>query len=508
MRRGSRALLSLATAALIGAALPGAALGQAGAPAASAKASPKGEQPGDKAKDGKGAAAKPGDAKGAASALPPGHPPTDTLPSGHPPVPAEAGDDDDGEEAPNPHGGGGNPHGGDPRFYQAPPDGTVDDAALPVGTLVVSLRDSQDRPIPHAKFALSELFNTVAKGEKPERITEREVGDDGTARFDNLTIGTSTTYGVSSGRAGGRYGLPRFPLNDKAGKRAVLHVFDTSPNIEELSAGMQGVVYVSLKEEVIQVEQLLSVFNLGEVAWVPDVAFKLPAGFKAFNKQEAMNEARIEEVKDHGAALRGTFGPGRNDMDFRYQVPLDGSEKQTITIELPPRVAQMRVMAESSRSMVLKVQGFPDAQKIKREGKNLLITERQVSRAESGQQLIEITLSGLPVPGPGRWIAAVLAVVAVASGIAYVVRRRDDSEIDDDTRNDLIEAREALLLEIVALERAHKSGEIGPKTYARLRPSLLDALARIVTQLDEARDARSAGSQKRRREASAAGEAS
>jgi hypothetical protein len=507
VRRGSRALLSLATAALIGAALPGAALGQAGAPAPSAKVALKGEKPGDKAKDDKAAAAKPGDPGGAASALPPGHPPTDALPSGHPPVPEEAGDDD-GEDAPNPHGSP-NPHGGgDPRFYQAPPDGTVDDPTLPVGTLVVSLRDSQDRPIPHARFALSELFNTVAKGEKPERITEREVGDDGTARFDNLIIGTSTTYSVSSARAGGRYGLPRFPLNDKAGKRAVLHVFDASPNIEELSAGMQGVAYVSLKEDVIQVEQLLSVFNLGEIAWVPDVAFKLPSGFKAFNKQEGVNEARIEEVKDHGAALRGTFGPGRNDIDFRYQVPLDGNEKQTIVIELPPRVAQMRVMAESSRSMALKVQGFPDAQKIKREGKNLLITERQVSRSESGQQLIEITLSGLPVPGPGRWIAAVLAVVAVGAGIAYVVRRRDDSEIDDDTRNDLIEAREALLSEIVALERAYKSGEIGPKTYARLRPSLLDALARIVSQLDEARDARSAGSPKRRREASAAGEAS
>ena len=505
MRRGSRALLSLATAALIGATLPGAALGQAGAPAASAKASPKGEKPADKTKNDKGAAAaKPGDPRAAASALPPGHPPTDALPSGHPPVPDEAGEDD-GEDAPNPHGGS-NPHGGDPRFYQAPPDGTVDDPTLPVGIIVVSLRDSQDRPIPHAKFALSELFNTVAQGEKPERITDREVGDDGTARIDNLTVGTSTTYSVSSARAGGRYRLPRFPLNDKAGKRAVLHVFDASPNIEELSAGMQGVVYVSLKEGVIQVEQLLSVFNLGDVAWVPDVAFKLPPGFKAFNKQEAMTEARIEEVKDHGAALRGTFGPGRNDMDFRYQVPLEGNEKQTVTIELPPRVAQMRVMAESSRSMVLKVQGFPEAQKVKRDGKNLLVTERQVSRSESGQQLLEITLSGLPVPGPGRWIAAVLAVIALASGIAYVVRRRDDGEIDDDTRNDLIEAREALLSEIVALERAHRSGEIGPKTYARLRPSLLDALARIVSQLDVARDAKA--SVKRRREPTPAGEAS
>jgi hypothetical protein len=501
VRRVSTALLSLATAALIGAAIPGAALGQAGAPAASAKAPPKAAKPGDKPADAKGATP-PAAPSGAASALPPGHPDTGALPSGHPAVPDEAGDDED--EAPNPHGGA-NGHGADPRFYQPPPDGSQDDPTLPVGTLVVSLRDSQDRPIPHAKFSLSELFNTVAKGEKPERITEREVGDDGTARIDNLTVGTSTTYRVSSARAGGHYGIARFPLNDKTGKRAVLHVFDTSSNIEELSAGMQGVVYVSLKEDVIQVEQLISVFNLGEVAWVPDVAFKLPAGFKAFNKQESTNEARLEEVKDHGAALRGTYGPGRNDMDFRYQVPLDGNEKQTILVELPPRVAQMRVMAESSRSMALKVASFPDPQKVSREGKRLLVTERQFARSESGAQMVEITLTGLPVQGPGRWIAVLLAIVAGVSGIVYVVRHRDEGEIDDDTRTDLIEAREALLSEMVALERAHASGEIGPKTYARVRASLLDALARIVSQLDAARDARAAGNKRRREPRPAAG---
>jgi hypothetical protein len=500
VRRASRALLSLAAATLIGAAMPGAALGQAGAPASSAKAA----RPGDKAKDPK--AAPSASPTITPSALPPGHPPTDALPSGHPPVPDEAGGDDDEEPAPNPHGGA-NGHGADPRFYQPPPDGSQDDSSLPVGTVIVSLRDSQDRPIPHAKFSLNELFSTVAKGDKPERITEREVGDDGTVRIDNLIIGTGTTYKVSSARAGGHYGTARFALNDKAGKRVVLHVFDASSNIEELSAGMQGVVYVSLKEDVIQVEQLLSVFNLGEVAWVPDVAFKLPAGFKAFNKQETPSEARIEEVKDHGAALRGTFGPGRNDMDFRYQVPLDGNDKQTVTIELPPRVAQMRVMAESSRSMALKVANFPDPQKITREGKRLLVTERQVSRSESGQQTVEITLTGLPVQGPGRWIAVLLAVIAGVSGIVYVVRHRDEGEVDDDTRNDLIEAREALLAEMVALERAHAKGDIGPKSYARVRASLLDALARIVAQLDAARDARTAGT-KRRRDPRPAGEAS
>jgi hypothetical protein len=62
-----------------------------------------------------------------------------------------------------------------------------------------------------------------------------------------------------------------------------------------------------------------------------------------------------------------------------------------------------------------------------------------------------------------------------------------EGALDDDTRADLVEAREALLDEIVALERAHKKGDVGPKTYARVRASLLDALARIVNKLEQGR---------------------
>ena len=46
--------------------------------------------------------------------------------------------------------------------------------------------------------------------------------------------------------------------------------------------------------------------------------------------------------------------------------------------------------------------------------------------------------------------------------------------------------RDAVLGEIVALERAHQNGEVGPKTYARVRPALIDALARIVALIEAA----------------------
>jgi hypothetical protein len=305
-------------------------------------------------------------------------------------------------------------------------------------------------------------------------------------------VGTGHSYRVTTTRGPATYGLPPFGLGDKAGKRVTVHSYDTSPSIEAVAVAMQGIVYVSLREDAIQVEQLLSVYNLGAVAWTPDVSFDLPRGWKAFNKQDDMGDARIEEVANVGAALRGTFAPGRHDLDFRYQVPLDDRETQTLRIRLPPRVAQARVMAEASKTMGLKVSGFPDAQRTEgRDGKRLLVTEHQATRSEGGVPELEITLTGLPTPGQGRWVAVVLAALALAGGLYYVAQR-GDAPIDEDARGDLLEAREALLGELVTLERAFKSGEVGPKTYQRVRAALVDALARIVHMLDEAKQASAA----------------
>lgn len=220
---------------------------------------------------------------------------------------------------------------------------------------------------------------------------------------------------------------------------------------------------------------------------MPNVTVALPEGFKAFNKPDNAEEGvHFAEVKDTGAVLRGTVGPGRHDATFRYQVPLENSEKQTISIGLPPRVAQARVMIEASRKMGVEVPGFPPAQRDQnRDGKRILVTGKQVSREEGGLRRLEITITGLPTQGYGRWVAVVLAVTALAGGGAFMyMRRGKEDELDEETREDLLEARDALLDEIAELERAHRRGDVGPKTYRRIKNALLDSLARIVAMVE------------------------
>jgi 2-keto-4-pentenoate hydratase/2-oxohepta-3-ene-1,7-dioic acid hydratase in catechol pathway len=409
-------------------------------------------------------------------ALPPGHPPVgEALPAGHPPVNGNDSGDEDDDAPPNPHAGRGG-HAADPRFFTPPEDTAADDPSLPPGTIVVTIKDAKDAPVPHAPITLGVLHASVAKGESDEHLAHD--GDEGgSARFDHLAFGPGHTYRVSTTRGPAQFSEMPFALSDRGGKRVTLHSYEVSGSLDDLRVYMKGEVDVALREGDIVVEQPIGVLNIGEVAWVANAPIALPKGFKAFNKQESMDDTRVEEVPGSGAAIQGTFPPGQRGLHFRYQVPLDGEATQTMHVGLPPRMMQVRVIAEASRAMTLAVAGFPPAQRVEgRDGKKYLITEQQPSQAMPDISSLAITLSGLPTQGPGRWIAVALAVLVFGAGIFYVLQSADGA-VDGDARQDLIEAREALLDEIVALERAHKSGEVGPKTYDRVHAALLDARA-------------------------------
>jgi hypothetical protein len=248
---------------------------------------------------------------------------------------------------------------------------------------------------------------------------------------------------------------------------------------------MRSAMMLSLREDAIQVEQLISVLNMGKVAWLADAPIRLPAGFKAFNKQDTGEDAHLEQTGSEGATIRGTFPPGQRDLVFSYQVPLEGNATQSLSLRLPQRTLAARVLAEASRSMGLQVKGFPPAKPTEgRDGKRLLLTDL-AARAQGEASALDITLTGLPTQGPGRWIAVALAVAALVAGVSHFVQA-PSGLADEDAQRDLAEAREALLGELVALERAHKSGDVGPKTYDRVRASLLDALSRIVSMIESA----------------------
>jgi hypothetical protein len=414
-------------------------------------------------------------AKGAASAapLPSGRPPTsradnEGLPPGHPPARSSAS-------------GGHSPE-------TLPEDTSERDETLPPGTIVVEIRDRADTPVPRADVTLGILQQSVAKGESRRRTTQK-ADDDGVTRFENLERGAGVAYRISvpwpndDGGENATYAAPPFQLDLHRGQRVRLHVYPVTSRVENTFLGMQGILYLELKDDVVQVDELFEVFNLGAMTWVPNnLVIELPRGFKAFNSQREMSDTGFDMVADRGAKMRGTFGPGQHQVQFRYQVPYEGDESMKIALSLPPRVIRMRVIAEASKTMTLHVADFPNAvSDANQRGQRVLLTERQARPGESPMSRVSVTLDNIPTEGSARWITVAITAGTLAFGV-YIAREQEKIKITG-TRageKDTERARARLVAEIAALDTAARAGEIGPQAHARIRQALIDSLARVM----------------------------
>jgi hypothetical protein len=377
--------------------------------------------------------------------------PTGPMPPGHPPIGATP----DGMQAAPGEGG-------------QIPDSVMMAGDLPPGTIEARIVDESDRPLAGVEARLGILRQTVAEGEERTHRTAI-TGADGIVRFERLETGSDHTYRVTVRREPAEYASAPFNLTRETGARALLHVYPATSDISQAVVGFSGVVVVEPRDDVFQFQVMFRVFNMGRVTWVPnEVTLAMPAGFKAFTPQESMTDARF--VADDGRVkLLGTFSPGEQDVSFTFQVPNDHDENVEFRLGMPPHVAEIRVVAEAARDPA-QMTPSPGGQRVLRAG-------RRIRAGEPPLQQLTLRLTGVPTPGPGRYIAALLAAAAALIGLASAVARpeHDRRALERDTE----QARRLLLDELVALEKAKRADQVGPRTYDATRRTLLDALARL-----------------------------
>jgi hypothetical protein len=134
--------------------------------------------------------------------------------------------------------------------------------------------------------------------------------------------------------------------------------------------------------------------------------------------------------------------------------------------------------------MKLDVDGFePPQSATNQTGERVLVTRRVMQR---GAELkgFNVLLTGLPTPGPGRWNAVLLAGALALAGVGsardwFTARVKAHRQI---AIQDVTQAREILLAELVELEAAREAEQIGPGAYDQARRILVDSLARIGAQ--------------------------
>jgi hypothetical protein len=424
--------------------------------------------------------------------LPPGHPDTN-LPPGHPDVTADETDDGSDDLPPgHPRPSAPSPT---PKEAALPEDTSDVDKALPAGSIVVEIRDRFDKPMPHVDVTMGILRNTVAKGESRSR-TIRQTDDSGNIHFDGLDAGAGVAYritvpwGDNGGGEVATYAAFPFQLDLHNGQRVRVHVYPVTGRIEEAMVGMDATVVVELKDDALQMTERFQVYNFGAVTWVPkDITINLPPGFKAFNAQKEMSDTGFDEAPQKGAKMRGTFTPGQHDTVFRYQIPYGGEESVDFSLSLPPHVARMRVIAEANKDMALRVTDFPASQRDRSQtGQSVLVTQRELKAGDQPMKRARIMLDNIPTEGSTKWVAVGISAITIATGLYVAFEQEKEKRAQLKTAKgkktredqDTERARNRLVAEIASLDRAHASGEVGPKAYARIREALIDALARLM----------------------------
>ncbi len=388
----------------------------------------------------------------------------DALPANHPAVQG------------NPHGNAA-AQGGIPGMFRAPKDSEVDDPSLPVGSIAVDLRDADDKPVRGELITLGELINSIANGDSRKHF-QATTDDSGRVAFTNLDIASNIAYRVSSGYEGGSFGATPFQIPQGKAIHVVLHVYQVVHDIRDALIVSEAAVAAEMKDDRIQIEEALTLYNLGKTAWQPDdVSMALPADEKAFGAQPSMTGQGVDEASG-AAKLHGTFPPGQTSIQFRWQLPWSSEKDVDFDVGMPPHTAIARVILAASGEVKLSAGGFPPAEPRKNnQGQSFLVTEKQVRPDEGSLKSLSISIRDLPVPGPGRLVATALAAFGVVLGIILTALGGRHQKGGSPTQQ-----KARILEELLVLEEARAADEVGPHTYEKARRGLIDALANVLTR--------------------------
>jgi hypothetical protein len=412
--------------------------------------------------------------KDAAGAFPDGHPPTNApaLPAGHPPTVPQlpAG------HAPVGSSTAGASSAAQPQVTSAGAAAapmTGDAADLPAGTLEIIVRDPAGAPYANGEIVLGVMANMGGRTEQRAKTNAQ-----GVYTFRGLSVGSKQAYRVNVTFEGAKFSSNPFRISETSGYRAEIALKPVTHS-DKLVFGLVGQTIVEFKDDRLHIVQSLRLANAGnDVFALPQdgMVVPLPEGFTAFQWQDQMTDQRATEMAGKGFRLAGSLPPGNVTLAWAFDLPRAGDGLR-FPVEMPFRTYTYRVIAEAPKGLKLRVGGFPEAEEVRDQGRDLLFTQLRRSPPEAPISPLSIRIEGIPGPGPGRWVAVVLALLAVTIGLSRAFVRADDST----ERRALIGARKKELLEAAKrLEAERKREEIGPEFHTRKMDEITTELALLL----------------------------
>lgn len=413
-------------------------------------------------------------AEGAAEGLPPGHPPLgqpapqaegqgEQLPPGHPPMP-QGGQRGDVAQVLSPA-----------QLASAEPS-----AEVPAGTIRVTVVDPEGRPVADAAVDVG----TLAQGGDRARHNARTDAS-GVASFADLATGSGQAYRVNVPHAGATYSSNPFQLPNDQGYDVRITRLPVTREDRFVFFHVFRVIF-ELRDDRLHVIHQAELTNAGRETYVfpaAGVRGSLPEGALSFQFQRVMSDQRVEQDGD-AYVMRGSLPPGTVQLAWAYDLPVD-DETMRIGVDVPMRFFGLQVFSEAPEGLVMDVRGMPDPRRVDNDGQPIWIAQATQGPEEAAIDHVTVTLSGIPGPGPVRWIAVVLAVFFVIGGVVLLVRRGDETEAGARSR---ARRREEILASIRDLELEYENGEIGPEFRQSRRAELVRALAALLHEEEAAKE--------------------
>jgi hypothetical protein len=357
-----------------------------------------------------------------------------------------------------------------------PPDSIETSESVPSSTIDVTTLNAQSMPVTGVHLELLRDRVSVSEGTTSKKW-QATTDTAGHARFSQLPSGSDSQYRVVAVDEGKSYGTSRFTIETRAGTKVLLHVYPLVKDLQQALIAGRGFVFVEPRDDVLSIEYMHHFHNLGQTVWVADgLALRLPKEWKAFAANST--DADVSLVKtDEGVSLVGAIAPGQHAIAFSFQIPSSNRERAEIDLNLWPNSAEVQVATLSRPGLELGVEGFPNPNPTPGNGRQpLLVTGRSFSRDKDAPEFVHISIAGLPVIGPGRWVvalgAALLTLWAILAALLGPKKARA-------TEGSHAAAQARIVDELAALERARRLGQIGEMAFVDTREILLSAFSRI-----------------------------
>ena len=369
------------------------------------------------------------------------------------------------------------------------------DSKLPSGTVDVLAVDEAGHPLANQKIEMGKV-TTAGRG---VQVIEQVTGNDGHARFPQVTAGASGAGGAGGGvaaavvmsRDGLRLGTDGFQVPPTGPGIAVeLHVLQRSADPGLISIGAGGRIILQLRDDALGFIETFPLENHGDKLFDPGPGgVEIPLPSEAFGAEGAEGEHKIEIRKGIGVAVHGPIPPRRpepsdpsqkspDEVTFGFLLP-SNSASRTVEQKFPNGLGEFTFVTEQVPNLTIESAQISGRQPRELQGKKYWLM-RGAPIAPGG--VLRFTVHGLPAADhTGRIVAAALALLLVGGAVVFGRKGGAGSTAKAGAeRERLMARRERLFADLVVLEdrRGGPANGAGDDAARRANKSERDELVR------------------------------